>query len=179
MKNQTENTQIYQTGLKETQKNLSLIDNNIEDVTKQIKQLHDDLQEIEAIAFKGFCKLVKTKNIQEYELKINGQADSQTSVFDKKCELEQTIQRYENDINIIDTNSSQQQVDQLKQSLKQEQENLKSLMNTSQDIAAISDPLGNLIEQASSVQKRQEELKELELEQQKLEKEKASKTARS
>jgi|OM-RGC.v1.036374216 hypothetical protein len=61
--------------------------------------------------------MVKTKNIQEYELKINGQADSQTSVFDKKCELEQTIQKYENDINIIDTNSSQQQVDQLKQSL--------------------------------------------------------------
>lgn len=52
-------------------------------------------------------------------------------------------------------------------------------MSSSSEIDAISDPLGNLIEQASSVQKRQEELKELELEQEKLLKEKAQKTARS
>jgi len=38
------------------------------------------------------------KNIQEYEEKINGQ-----SVFDKKCELEQAIQKHESEIQIINS----------------------------------------------------------------------------
>jgi hypothetical protein len=43
---------------------------------------------VEAEVFKGFCKKMKVKSIQEYEQMINGGGGSASTTFDKKCELE-------------------------------------------------------------------------------------------
>lgn len=111
---------------------------------------------MEKEAFKTFCKSAKVKDIQEYEQKINGAGDASSSLLDKKCELEQVIQKHQNQIQIMESHLINRQIDALNQSLKEEEEKLHSLSNGSNEA-----PLGSLIESAHSISKKQEELIEL------------------
>jgi len=63
----------------------------------------DEFAVVEADVFKNFCKKMKVKNIQEYELMINGGSATDATTFDKKCELEQIISKNENQIAIIES----------------------------------------------------------------------------
>jgi hypothetical protein len=137
----------------------------------------DEFAVVEADVFKGFCKKMKVKNIQEYEQMINGGSATDATTFDKKCELEQVISKNENQVAIIESHMAFKQIEAIKQSLAQEEERLKAL--TMQDgVDNLINPLGNLIESAESIQKKQEELKELELLQDELDKEKSGKVGR-
>lgn len=136
MQDSTTNGKSLKQGHLEAKRALDAINQHIKKAEDDTQQLQEDLKDIEQAAFKGFCKQVKVKSIQEYEEKINGQ-----SVFDKKCELEQTIQKHENEIQIINAHINQEQYEALKASLDQENAKLQELMQSD-----AANPLGQLVE---------------------------------
>jgi hypothetical protein len=59
----------------------------------QIKELHQEIEDIEREAFKSFCSKLKIKSIQHYEAKSNmghmsSVEDAGSNIFDQKRDLE-------------------------------------------------------------------------------------------
>jgi chromosome segregation ATPase len=163
--------------LKDASKRLDDVQSTVSDLHSQVVALQEELNVVETEAFKAFCKKVKVKTIQEYETRTNGGGGADTT-FDQKCELEQLIQKNENQIEIIESHLTFKQLEALKQSLIEEQDKLEKLLAKGGETDQIN-PLGSLIGDADAVARKQEELKELELEQATLDKDKSAKTARS
>ena len=66
---------------------LGKIDDQLDSLNEEMEQLQKEFKDIEAKAFKDFCKKLKVKNIDEFEQQQNLKSDmlgNGNTIFDKK-----------------------------------------------------------------------------------------------